>query len=477
MKNSLMNVCPALLSSTAQLLARSFVVVILFCSVSMASATTVTLINNDDPGEGFNDNAAGHTGQTNNPGTTLGQQRLNAFQAAADYWQTKINSSVEIKVGIHMDPQSCNASGALLGSAGANSIFRDYPEAPLPNTWYVEAVANSHTGDDNDVATDDLSATFNSDIDNNNNCLNGTNWWYGINSPAPANTISFYEVVLHEIGHGIGVLSLVSINDGSELAGFDDAYSRNLYDEATGKFWNVMSNAERLASVTNGPNVTWRGANADSNSGYLDAGSFTNGHIRIFAPSPAQPGSSISHWDTALSPDELMEPFATPTSDPRSTIQLLKDVGWNIAGNISFVSQNPSVRENEGLATISVQRSGGSDGAVSVTASTSDGSANSGVDYTSATSTLLNWADGEAGIKTFDIAISDDEISESAETVALALTGATNGATIFSPNSATLTISDPEEDDFLLTTIISVLAAVIKGTSASSTGNSKSKQE
>ncbi|MFT7527787.1 MAG: hypothetical protein ACI9LY_002946 [Arenicella sp.] len=453
----------------------------LLCALATASATTVTLINNDGPGEGFNDNAAGHTGQTNNPGTTLGQQRLNAFQAAADYWEAILISSVEIKVGIHMDPQSCNSSGALLGSAGANSIFRDYPEAPLPNTWYVEAVANSHTGDDNDVATDDLSATFNSAIDNNNNCLNGTNWWYGINSPAPANTISFYEVVLHEIGHGIGVLSLVSINDGSELDDFDDAYSRNLYDEATGKFWNVMSNAERLASATNGPNVTWRGANADNCSDHLDAGSFTNGHIRIFAPSPVQPGSSISHWDTALSPDELMEPFATATSDPRSTIQLLKDVGWSVVpsgpSELSFVSGSYSVGENEGPATISVQRTCESVGAVSVTASTSDGSANSGTDYTSAIS-MLSWADGEIGIKTFDVTVDDDGIAEPAETVALALTGATNGATIVSPNSATLTISDPlTEDDFLLTTIISVLAAVINRTPVSSSGDPKAKKK
>ena len=57
----------------------------------------------------------------------------------------------------------------------------------------------------------------------------------------PANTISFYEVVLHEIGHGIGVLSLVSINDGTEFFDIDDAYSRNLYDEQTAKFMTNMN--------------------------------------------------------------------------------------------------------------------------------------------------------------------------------------------------------------------------------------------
>jgi hypothetical protein len=90
-----------------------------------------------------------------------------------------------------------------------------------------------------------------------------------------------------------------------------------------------MNDAERAASAINTGNVTWRGVNADSNSCHVNAGK-TNGHLRLYAPNPYQGGSSISHWDTALSPDELMEPSATPTSDDRSTIQLLKDVGWRI---------------------------------------------------------------------------------------------------------------------------------------------------
>ncbi|MFT5612299.1 MAG: hypothetical protein ACI9WC_001602 [Arenicella sp.] len=112
------------------------------------------------------------------------------------------------------------------------------------------------------------------------------------------------------------------------------------------------------------------------------------------------------------------------------------------AGEISFVSVDYSVRENEGPVTISVQRSGGSDGAVSVKANTSGDSASEGQDYTSATSTL-NWADGELGIKAYDIRIKDDQIDESAETVRLTLTDAINGAVIASPGAATLTIGDP----------------------------------
>lgn len=48
-------------------------------------AATFTIVNNDGAGEGFNDpTVAVPVG--GNPGVTVGQQRLNAFQFAADLW-------------------------------------------------------------------------------------------------------------------------------------------------------------------------------------------------------------------------------------------------------------------------------------------------------------------------------------------------------------------------------------------------------
>lgn len=310
--------------------------ILLFC-VSFASATTITLVNNDSSNEGFNDNSAPFSGQTGNSGSTLGQQRLNVFTAAADYWEARLNSTVAIKVGINFDPLDCNANGAILGSAGPNFVFRNFSGAPIANTWYVEAVANSLSGFDREPSLTDISARFNSSIDNNNGCLSGTNWWLGINSPAPSGTIGLFDTVLHEIGHGLGFLSLVSPN-GVRFNGANDAYSYNLYDALLGKFWRNMSDAERGFSTTNTANLVWGGTNATNNSGHLSSSSRTGGRIRMYAPNPFEGGSSVSHWDTILSPDELMEPRATPTSDDRSTLQLLKDVGWDIVEQTKKVS-------------------------------------------------------------------------------------------------------------------------------------------
>jgi hypothetical protein len=60
----------------------------------------------------------------------------------------------------------------------------------------------------------------------------------------------------------------------------------------------------------------------------------TNGFPRMYAPSNFAPGSSVSHWDVSLTPDQLMEPFAsndttfTLTPPVDLTFPLLQDIGW-----------------------------------------------------------------------------------------------------------------------------------------------------
>jgi hypothetical protein len=235
-----------------------------------------------------------------------------------------------------MNSQFCDATSATLGSAGPTTAHWNFTGAPVADTAYVQAVANSLSGVDQS-ANDDITAQFNSDVDNPT-CLGATSWWYGIGAPAPAGTIDFYTVVLHEIGHGIGVLSLVSLSTGAEFNGFDDAYELWLYDLTAGQGWPSMTNAQRLASAVNSGNVVFRGAHAtEAARGLLTAG--LNGtYPRVYAPNPVQGGSSISHFDTALTPNELMEPIITPPPGPYAyaTSGLLQDVGWQLLTNGVF---------------------------------------------------------------------------------------------------------------------------------------------
>ena len=54
----------------------------------------------------------------------------------------------------------------------------------------------------------------------------------------------------------------------------------------------------------------------------------------MFTPNPFQSGSSVSHWDTSVSPNLLMEPainadLTTSLVPPQDlTVPLFKDIGW-----------------------------------------------------------------------------------------------------------------------------------------------------
>lgn len=109
--------------ATAFLLAVPFLVATFIVS-PFAHAATITVVNLDSPGEGFNDASPPDADSTagGNTGATLGAQRLIAFQFAADIWGGLLDSTVEIRVGAKFDPLFCNETSAVLGSAGTNTV-------------------------------------------------------------------------------------------------------------------------------------------------------------------------------------------------------------------------------------------------------------------------------------------------------------------------------------------------------------------
>ena len=60
------------------------------------------------------------------------------------------------------------------------------------------------------------------------------------------------------------------------------------------------------------------------------------GHPRLYMPDPVQPGSSGSHYDTAMAPNALMEPAINDSLNAALnldiTANLLKDTGWVLNG-------------------------------------------------------------------------------------------------------------------------------------------------
>ena len=110
-------------------------------------------------------------------------------------------------------------------------------------------------------------------------------------------------------------------------------------------------------------------------------------------------------------------------------------------GTLQFSAPTYSVNESGPVATITITRNGGSDGAISVQFATSNGSATAGQDYTATTQTVT-FAAGDVANKTVTIPITNDTLVEGNETVNLALSNPTGGATLGAQSRALLTIVD-----------------------------------
>ncbi len=341
---------------TVSLLAPAFLIAT-FTFSRFAQAATITIVNLDGPGEGLNDSTpVAPVG--GNPGITLGAQRLNAFQAAADLWGARLESSVEIRVGAHFDPLlPCSNTSGILGGAGSTVGVRDFMGAPVANTWFSIASANSLAGVDLDPTHDDIGATFNSNV-GTAGCLAASGWYYGLDASPLSNEVDFVSVVLHELAHGLGFVTFVNLATGAKLMGFNDTFMRFLEDHSTGKLYPNMTNAERVTASVNTGNLHWVGSNVVAAGDFLIAGRDpVSGHVEMFAPNPQQAAASVDHFSNALLPNELMEPAYTgPNHTINLTAELLKDIGWHTLGQTAPVGVLENPRNGStasGISTIS----------------------------------------------------------------------------------------------------------------------------
>jgi hypothetical protein len=290
-----------------------------------ADAAKVVII----PGAGFSD-ATPAAPVGGNTGTTVGAQRLIAFQAAADVWGAQLASPVDIRVDAQFSPLSCSANSGTLGSAGPTTVHNGFANAPRASTWYTQAEANSIAGVDLDTSNNDIATNFNSNL-GTPGCLETSGWYYGLDRKPPSGKFDFVTILIHELGHGLGFLSLVNLTTGAKFNGLDDAYMINLENHgASPPDYPSMTNAQRVTASTSNGNLHWTGPNLRAASNLLTAGAVGD-HVRIYAPSVAAPGSSVSHFDTVLTPNQIMEPFYTVAlMSPILERPLFRDLSWKL---------------------------------------------------------------------------------------------------------------------------------------------------
>ena len=129
--------------------------------------------------------------------------------------------------------------------------------------------------------------------------------------------------------------------------------------------------------------------------------------------------------------------FSTATSSADS-------VHITAPGTLQFGAATYIVNETTGTATITVTRTGGSEGIVGVSYSVTGGTAVDGTDYTLSNGTLSFLASQTTAAITMPI--SNDGLFGNNKTIVLALSAPTGGATLGAATSSTLTIDDNNEN-------------------------------
>ena len=226
------------------------------------AAATLVIVNGNAAGVGFNDpTPVAPVG--GNPGTTLGQQRLNAFLHAANIWGATLNSTVPINILATFEPLACSATGATLGSAGATNIWREVIGGK-PATWYSAALSEKLEGADLIPGTADIRARFNVNL-GTAACPAAFFWYLGLDNNHGAG-LDLVAVLLHEFGHGLGFQTFTSgttgaqISDGTNATGYPSVWDHFLLDNSNNLHWTDMTNAQRAASAINTRKLVWDGA-------------------------------------------------------------------------------------------------------------------------------------------------------------------------------------------------------------------------
>ncbi len=262
-----------------------------------------------------------------------------------------------------------------------------------------------------------------------------------------------------------GVISVAAIGDGGSRAPYSN-YGASVDVAAPGGDMSRGSTVGILSTYNNG--ATTPGSDSYA---YLQGTSMASPHVAgvvalLYAAKPS------------ITPDEVE---STLKGNVRSFPVSCSGCGAGLVdatlalaaiapgpGSLRFSTASYAVTENGVSATISVQRSGGSAGAVSVNYATANGTAIAGSDYI-ATSGTLNWADGDITTKTFSVPMIDDTLAESSETLALALSAPSGGASLGSVKTATLTIADDDSSSVKSTLAFTAGSASISEAAGSAT--------
>lgn len=183
-----------------------------------------------------------------------------------------------------------------------------------------------------------------------------------------------------------------------------------------------------------------------SDSGFGDHGIasvMVNGNA---ASNGTAAGTGTANWSAqvALNPGaNTITVIANDTSTNNTGTQQQITVNYTPPGTVAFSAASYTVNEGDGTVVVQLARTGGTGGAVSVKATTADGTSLDGSDFTGGEQ-VVQFADG-AAVASLSIPITNDAVFESAEAFTVALSAPTGGLVLGALTSATVTINDDDQ--------------------------------
>ncbi len=277
--------------------------------------------------------------------------------------------------------------------------------------------------------------TFTVSIGNNTRIDGDLHLFLSLDTPSPGAQLGFQSDAALVIGE-----------DDASVQFFTESYSVNEASAGSHATVAVLRSGSTNAAVAVQYQTTF-GTAIDG----LDYAS-TNG-LLVFAPGEAVKVFTVPVFEDALveGPETVGLEIFNPVvfNSPLSSVALgLTNATLTVVdndfqpGEFTFTVQTNFVNEFEAYAIVTVLRTNGSSGIVSVRYGATDGTASGVTDYQRVNG-ILSFADGET-VKTFSVPVFDDSRVEADETILLVLSSPTGGAAMGAINNQTLVILDDE---------------------------------
>ena len=259
-----------------------------------------------------------------------------AFESAVQVWERTLESRVPIQVTATATTFS---DPSILGGAGPYDFFANTQGTTTfaDDVFEPLALFNARTGEDAAPGEADIEADFNPGL---------AGLYFGTDGNPPADQVDFKTIVLHELGHGLGLVGTASVAGGSANIGSTTVPGRQgvrssvSFDQFTyattaaqagdgGKRLLSMANGSaELKTALTGDQLYWSGQLARTAAG--------GGKVRLYAPTEFFQGTSYGHLNEDTYPGEdangLMTPFieaGEAIADPgQIATAMMSDMGY-----------------------------------------------------------------------------------------------------------------------------------------------------